>query len=353
VTKTIFSYVLAGIVMFAALFLGFTEVQAASGIRGRVAWRGQLISGVTVYAFTDDETDNSTAAEARSKPTGADGTYLIDLRPGSYTLIARTGEADDGNHPSPGEYYCYYSGSPVVVQPESWIPVGFNLVKVPEEVRKPDGKASISGTVTYMGDPLEKLYLYLYRDPSGGFRGPGIATVPVGSEGRFRVTVSPGSYYIIARKRLRGGMYGPMEIGDYFNYYPGNPVTVREEESVILELETVTRISQLEEGEISIPSVAGVILDAGGKPVAGVRVLAYRPEEIKGRPIYFSEPSDSDGMFLLPVPVTGDYSLVARERFGGPAKQNEFYGIFSDGMPVTIGRSGSDEVLKITVRRKR
>ena len=125
-------------------------------------------------------------------------------------------------------------------------------------------------------------------------------------------------------------MYGPMEIGDHFNYYPGNPVTVSEGEKVHIQLETVTRVSQLEEGEAPMPTIQGAVVDAAGNPVAGLRVFVYRSGEVKGRPLYFSEPSNSTGQYSLLVPVTGDFTLVAKERFGGPAAEGEYSGRMDD-----------------------
>jgi hypothetical protein len=203
--------------------------------------------------------------------------------------------------------------------------------------------------ITYQDRPLERLYLYLYEEIGDAFRGPGLATVPVGSGGRFRASVRPGRYFLIARKRLRGGMYGPMEIGDYFNYYPGNPVVVGDSETVTLDLETVTRISQLEEGEAPAPSIRGKVIDPTGLPVEGVRVLAYLPGETKGRPLYFSEPSNADGKFTLTIPRPGEYTLVARERFGGPASSDEFSG--DQGGDTVNVRPGEETVTSIVVRK--
>lgn len=298
---------------------------ADSGIYGRVAWRGELVQGVIVSAYSNAGSEFLTDPVAVSDPAAA-GTYRLHLPPGEYTLVARSSLTSDGR-PDSGDYYCYYSGSPVIVNAGTWTPVGFNLVKVSNEERFTGSGTSIEGIVTYRGEPLEKFYLYLYNEALESFRGPGIATIPVGKGGTFRLSVKPGKYYIIARKRNRGGMYGPMEIGDLFNYYPGNPVTVSSQEQVRIRLETVTRVSQLEEGATPVPTVQGIVVDPDGNPVSGLRVIAYRSGETRGRPLYFSEPSGPQGQFSLLVPVPGDFTLVARERFGGTVGENEYSGI--------------------------
>jgi hypothetical protein len=342
-----------GILFLAAISLSADVVAAGeSGIRGRAAWRGELVPGAVVYAFRDAAGQYRQGHVASSAPTATDGTYSLALPPGSYTLVARTGPDAAAAPPQPGEFYCFYSGSPVVVQEDSWSPVGFNMVKVRPEKRSSGKRSAIEGTVTFKDEPLERLYLYLYREATEGFRGPGIATVPVGSGGRFRMAVSPGSYYVIARKRLRGGMYGPMEIGDYFNYYPGNPVAIGDGEVVTMELETVTRISQLEEGEVKMPTLSGIVLNTGSEPAAGIRVMLYRPEELRGRPVFFSDPTGDDGRFSLPVPVVGRYTVIAREKFGGPATSGERYGQFGSGAAVTVEKGTDKSGMKITVEAK-
>ncbi|NOY87529.1 MAG: carboxypeptidase regulatory-like domain-containing protein [Deltaproteobacteria bacterium] len=342
------------VLCFAALLLLMSmprncRAEDAAGVYGRAAWRGELVPGVVVWAYRDGKSGYLTGEVARSEPTATDGTYRLPLEPGRYTFVAREYKGGGDGRPSSGDYYCYYSGSPVVVPRGGWVPVGFNLVKYLPEVREKAERSTIKGSVTYRGEPLEKLYLYLYKDASDGFRGPGISTLPVGSGGRFRVSVTPGEYFIIARKRARGGMYGPVDIGDYFNYYPGNPVVVGEGESVRLSIETVTRISQLDEGGSALPMVEGRIVDGNGNPIEGVRVFAYRPEKVKGRPIFFSDPSGPNGRFSLPIPEVGAYSLVARQRFGGPAASDEYHGLYKDGAAVMVGVSGPGEEIILTV----
>ncbi len=338
-------------ILLLALALPAAVLADGSGIYGRAAWRGELVPGVVVTAYADGSTRYLSGGVARSEPTGVDGIYRLSLPPGRYTLVARKFGDPGTERPQAGDYYCYYSGSPVVVPADSWVPVGFNMVRFSQEMREASDRTLIEGMITFGDEPLEKLYLYIYTEPTEGFRGPGTATIPVGSGGRFRAVVKPGSYFLIARKRVRGGMYGPMEIGDYFNFYPGNPVVIGDGERVELTLETVTRISQLEE-ENPLPALEGRIVDGSGEPVAGVRVFAFPPGQVKGRPLYFSGPSGKDGRFRLLLPESGPFSLAARQRFGGPVSTGEYNGLYRDGAPATMGEDDLNREVTLIVERQ-
>jgi len=346
-------FIICFTIVFSVIINAGWSTAGDSGIYGRAAWRGELVSGITVFAYNNAKNNFTYDEFSRSEPTATDGTYRMSLPPGRYTLGARSSGTGEDGRPRPGDYYCYYSGSPVVVREGQWAPVGFNLVKYILEERYPDSSTAIEGTITYLDEPLEKLYLDLYTKPSEGFRGPGLAAYPVGAGGRFRINIPPGKYFVIARKRVRGGMYGPMEIGDYFNYYPGNPIVIEKGENVRLTIETVTRLSQLEEGLSSIPAINGRVAEPSGQPVKGVRVFAYGSGKTTGRPDYFSEPTDEGGRFSLSIPEPGDYSLVAREKFGGPAGPGEYNGVYLDGNTVAVGINDGKNDVTITVRRQK
>jgi len=303
----------------------------ATGIQGRAAWRGELIPGIVVRAYHSIPDIAAGKAVAEAAPVGLDGTYRLELPPGSYYLTAR-----DGSGPlRPGNYFCYYSGAPVQVVAGSYRNVGFNLVRVPAEA--PPEKAprsGIRGEISFQEAPLERSYLYVYREAEKGFKGPGYLIQPV-EKGTFKVSLPPGKYWLLARKRLRGGQFGPIETGDYFNYYHGNPVTVAAGEVREVKIETITRLSMLEDDpNAAFVGVRGRIVDAAGKPVSRLHVFAYRGAEMTGTPEFFSAPTGADGKFDLALPEGGSFYLLARQEFGGPAGEDELYG--RHGSAVTI-----------------
>ena len=90
------------------------------------------------------------------------------------------------------------------------------------------------------------------------------------------------------------------------------------------------------------------MVDIDGNPVAGLRVFAYRSGEVTGRPLYFSEASGPSGTFSLLIPAAGDFTLIAKERFGGPAAEGEFSGRLEDlHLPADKGV----EVVRIVVQK--
>lgn len=331
----------------AVLLLAAGAAWGASGIQGRAAWRGELVPGIVVRAYRSIPDIAAGKVVAESAPVGLDGTYRLELPPGSYYLTAR-----DGSGPlRPGNHFCYYSGAPVQVVEGSFRNVGFNLVRMPQEAAAEKApRSGLRGEITFQDAPLERAYLYIYQDAEKGFKGPGYLIQPV-EKGRFRVNLPPGRYWLLARKRLRGGQFGPIETGDYFNYYPGNPVTVAAGEVREVKIETITRLSMLEDDPAApFVGVRGRIVDSGGKPVARLHVFAYRQAEMTGTPEFFSAPTGADGRFELALPEGGPFYLLARQEFGGPAGESELYGRL--GAPVRIEPHGKSAEVTIHVAPK-
>ncbi len=324
---------------------------ADSGVQGRVAWRGELIPDIRVRAYPSIADIGLGKELAVSNPSDMDGTYRLALPPGEYYLTAR----DYEDTPKANGHFCYYSGAPVRVNAGAFTNVGFNLVKIPAATPPDKGdQTGIRGQVSYQGEPLEECYLYVYKDSSKGFKGPAYFVQPV-AKGSFRLRLPPGEYYFLARKRARGGQFGPIEIGDYFNYYYGNPVRIEKGEMHEVQIETISRLSMLEEGEnTSRRTVTGTIFNPQGQPAAEVRVFAYRQSEMTGTPELFSHPTDANGQFSLPLPDDGPWYLLAREHFGGPAEEGEWVGRYggTQGQALTLTEAKPNDEVTIHVERK-
>ncbi len=327
------------------LLLLLPSLAAAAGIKGRVAWRGQLIEGLKVHAYRSMDDLVADQPLAISAPTGVDGTYQLELPPGNYFLLAR----DFTGLPQPGKHFCYYSGSPVQVATEGFRQVGFNLIKIPVQAEPRNGKRSgLQGRISYQGEPLEQSYLYIYQDYQKNFKGPAYFIQPV-AKGNFRLSLPPGEYYVLARKRARGGQFGPIEIDDYFNYYYGNPVQVKSGEVQQIELETIKRLAMLEEEEQAFQGIKGRVVGPDGQGISGLRVFAYRDQQMSGMPSFFSPESDKNGYFQLSIPELGSFHLLARRSFGGPASDGELYGKYAGNADHEVTLSTETPIQEIRI----
>jgi hypothetical protein len=164
--------------------------------------------------------------------------------------------------------------------------------------------------------------------------------------------LAPGRYYVLARKRLGGGVYGPPGKDDYIGYFPGNPVEVRAGAFTPVVLETTTRVDLLEdiwfkEGE-SAGWFEGVVADAAGAPAAGVYVLFYTDAAMSGSPAFVAGPTDKAGRFKVRA-AEGRFHLLARSQLGGPLEAGEWQGTAVIGGEGG-GAAGGGEI-RITVRR--
>jgi hypothetical protein len=302
-----------------------------SGVEGVAAFRGDFVSGATVLVFLEAGPGPTTEPLAVSEGTDESGRYRLLLDPGSYYLAA----VKSGGEPwpfrgSPGDLFCYYLGNPIVVEPGKMTRVGFNLVRM-GEVRDPvESKGSgIGGRVLFEDEPLGRAYVHVYRDRGTNFRGMGLAALPTGEDGRFRLKLPPGRYYLLARKRQGGGMYGPPGKDDYIAYYPGNPVEVRQGFFGGITIEATTRVDLLEEIWFTEGKGAGwfegVVSEASGKAVAGLYVLFYKEAERAGTPAFVAGPTDEGGRFRVRA-AEGPFYLTARSGLGGPVEQGGWYG---------------------------
>lgn len=332
------------------LLLLAVDALAASGIKGRVAWRGELCAGVKVRAYRSVADIAAEKAIAVSAPSKADGNYQLDLPAGSYYLTAR----DFDGAPLPGRIFCYFSGAPAQVRAGGFTNVSFNMIRIPAE-KNPEAapNSGIVGEITFQGKRLERCYLYIYKDGQDGFKGPGYVIQPV-EKGTFRLRLPPGSYYILARKRLKGGQLGPIETGDYFNYYYGNPVRIEPGKVHEIKLETISKLSLNDSPDsAAFRGLRGTVRGPDGKPAKGLHVFAYLDPAMTGMPDFFSPATSTNGQFELPLPEgIGPVYLLAREAFGGPATVGELYGKFAEEKDHVISLPADNGIREIEIRVK-
>jgi len=307
--------------------LGLLPVPAHAGlVEGRLVYNGEPLAGVAVSAYRGYDL----AAEplAVSAPSDAEGRYRLELPEGAYALTARD--------PQRG-LFAFCGFNPVQVGSETlW--AGLQAVTVHPEQRSAydsDYAGSLSGVVRHQGEPLADAYVYLYLDAGDDLKGQGYRiSPPTGKDGSFWFDELPeSSYYLVARKRQQGERVGPVRAGDLLGVYAGNPVSVTSAQQTAVIIETVSKLGDDSRhetlGRQTDTVLRGRVVDASGKPLAGLHVFAYLDRVIgHQRPAALSPPTGSDGRFELFFPAGGVYYVGAREGYGDSPAPGELFGMY-------------------------
>lgn len=305
-----------------------------TGLEGVVLSGDRPLAGAEVEVYLREEKDRSTSPFSVAV-TDAEGRYRLLLPPGRYFLIGKKKDEDGGR---PRMLMAECPANPLeVVRGMKRVPP-FSLTEMGmAEALTPDPGTAVEGRVTAAGRPAAGAWVYVYTDPVPGLMGPSYgAAAQADADGRFRIELPAGSYYLAARKRSGGSRLGEPAAGDLNGIYPGNPVPVPRGETVRLKdlpLEPVDaglRQERLERGKFESTGTAftGRVVDQDGRPVAGVYAFAYRDSRMVGKPSFISAPSREDGVFTLYLTAAGTYYIGARSAFGGPLEPGEYVGTF-------------------------
>jgi len=199
------------------------------------------------------------------------------------------------------------------------------------------GPATVTGSVMV---PIEKARIYIYQEGEDIYGPASLISEPTGPDGVFSISLVPGRYIAVVRKRASNDVAGPVLIGDY----RGDPVTFQVDEGQkTVSLTLTASIKVANEKAFPAPAasdgsqITGKVLDADGNPVAGVRVHVYDHIQMSERPKYVSEQTGADGRYYVPVRRGGTYYLAARDRFGGPPQLGDLFGRYDEG---TVDPSG-------------
>lgn len=198
---------------------------------------------------------------------------------------------------------------------------------------KPTG---ITGTVTLRGGaPAMGAYVYAYRNPRGGLRGPADFEAVVGGDGHYLLDLVEGSYHLVARQRPDGGDAGPPRTGDAWALPARNPVVVVADRLTAVDfiLQTVAQPMLMREGTLTSGDTGftGVLVDTSGQPLAGAFVIAYPDTDFRHIPEATSPAVGADGRFTLYVGRPGTWCLAARIRTRGQPMAGELFGVLGEG----------------------
>jgi hypothetical protein len=319
------------VLLLLLLALGSANTAQAVPVAGKVTLGGQGEAGVRVRAYRLDIRDFSGEPAASSTPSDAGGKFALDLPPGGYYFFAEG-----------ADLFTYYGRNPVTLTAEGLEGLNFALVRA--EAPGPAAEVMIdegvAGQVSYQGKPLAGVVISLYTDLSSQLKGMSYGmSAPTGADGYFELPMPPGTYFLVARKRANGQISGPLSAGDFFGYYPKNPLVVKVQEVArigVPMVEVPEKVALLADSMFGSTSIHGRVLNAVGSPVPGVRVLLYADSSMFNRPLYVSQPSDANGEYVLSFPKGGTYFLAARNKLGGAPAPGELYGRYSANQDSSI-----------------
>lgn len=309
-----------------------------TGFEGRVVVDGAVLPGAKVYAYRSFADFMASEPVAVSASTGDDGKYALDLPPGSYYLVAKKRQDTGADGPvAAGDYFSFQGSNPITVAPGKYTHVGFSMLPFAHDVAfdpyDSEDSGAISGVVTLDGEPLDGVFVTLYVDTAEDLRGSTFAaSPPTGKSGVFRFDFLPEvEFYVVARKRAKGGAAGPLTDGDYFGFYPANPVHVKTGKLARIEIPLVTKAGEIGQEDSLFRStgtaIKGQIRDKDGNPVPGVYVFAYLEKVMAHkRPEFISQEVDQEGRFVLNLPEGGTYYIGARSQYGDTPALGEWYG---------------------------
>jgi len=315
-----------------------TETVPGTGFEGRVVVAGAVIPGARVYAYKSFADFVESKPFAASALTGDDGKYSMDLPVGSYYLVAKKRADMSADGPvAAGDFFSFQGSNPVTVAAGRYIHVGFSMLPYDREVTYTqydnDEAGGLTGIVTADGEPLDGVYVTLYVDTAEDLRGSTYATSPpTGKSGIFRFDYLPEvEFYVVARKRASGGAAGPLSDGDFFGFFPANPVHIKTGELANIEIPLVTKAGEIGQEDSLFRStgtgVTGHIRDTQGKPVPGVYVFGYHDKVMAHkRPEFISKEADKEGRYVLNFSQGGTYYIGARSNYGDTPALGEWYG---------------------------
>ena len=318
----------------ASLLLSCAAMPAAReapSLSGRVTFRGAPVPGAVVALH--GRYDAPGGRPLLSVRAAGDGGFGATVPPGTYYVVA---EGSFEGTP----VFAFTGQNPVRLESGArWLGMKAVPVEAPAVGPAPPGRgAVVAGTVVSQGAPVEGAYVYVYASADSLFKGMGIAmSPPTGPDGGFEIENLPEStYFLVARRREAGGTTGPLEKGDLYGFYPGNPAYLKGGASTRVRIELVGKEKALSYSEVTSGTetvLRGTVVDRGGRPQAGVYAFVY-DDRVFGhqRPYGHSGRTGPDGSFAIYLDRPGTFYLGARENFGNSPKPGERFG-FYDGTP--------------------
>lgn len=206
------------------------------------------------------------------------------------------------------------------------------------------GKTGITGQVVLKeaGAPLADAYVNIYPDAMSNLLGPSqFISSPTDAQGRYALEVPPGTYYVVARKRISGQPSGPLSPGDFYSEHERISAVVVAGKLAVVDLAVAPMKAPMFFKKQMTPQetttgIRGVLLDASGKPVPGSFAIAYNNTDMQRLPDFVSTLSDGNGNFTVYLPEGGAYYLGARIHAWDMPRPGELYGRLGGESPQPV-----------------
>jgi hypothetical protein len=331
------------------LALTLSKPAGAGVVQGNVTWNGRGVAAalVEVYIKADRDPLIPPAAQAFTNEHGA---FRLDLEAGRYWLWARASVPGAGREIRlAGEA----SNNPIVVYDDVRPGIVIPLADATGFARAGPVGTGARGSVS--GAPPAEVFVYAYRGHSERPLGPGFVTsARPEPDGAFEIHLEPGRYTLAARWRASGLGFGALTVGDKVATVTVKvpPSTYVDAPALFLRPVDPAVLATLATGSPDTGNaISGQVVDGQGRPVAGIRVLAFTDARMAGKPLVISSATGSDGAYRVNLPGPDNYFLGARSRVGGPAEPGEKVGAHrgEDGAGLRVTNGQVLEGVTITV----
>lgn len=199
--------------------------QPETGIYGQVELASEGAASVWVYAYRSQQGGFRGPADFAARVDGG-GSYLLDLLPGRWFLVARSRQQGAlTGPPQTGDAWAIHQENPLVLQPQGVQRVDFKLQQVAPTLLLRGGtlghsESGFSGRLLGPDNkPVSGAIALAYRGQDYR-RMPKHSSAAVAADGRFTLYVAtPGRYCLVARQGTRGQprqgeLYGLLGTGE-------------------------------------------------------------------------------------------------------------------------------------------
>ncbi|PLX98859.1 MAG: hypothetical protein C0624_14160 [Desulfuromonas sp.] len=230
-------------------------------------------------------------------------------------------------------------------QPETCDPAStLGADRIASTYRDTPGTTAIAGNVhlAETTEPLTDAYVNVYPDTISNLLGPSqYISLPTAADGSYSIELPPGTYYVVARKRVSGDPTGPLSPGDFYSEHQRVVANVVPDRTVLVDLEVVAMQAPMFFKKMVIEKETatgfrGHLVDANGQPIMGGFAMAYSDPDMKRLPDFASTLSDREGSFTLYLPAGGTYYLAARVHAWDMPRPGEPYGIYGGDTPTAM-----------------